>query len=100
LEWIHISVLSEEFLNDLLKYKNQNVAIAVLTRLLNDQIQALTRKNTTEARKFTGTLEQTINIYNSWKVPTQEILKELSEIAREIRRQSGGERIRDLPKQN
>lgn len=80
-----ISVLSEEFLNDLLKYKNQNVAIAAMTRLLNDQIRARTRKNTTEARKFSEMLEQTINRYNTRKVTTQEILKELSEIAREIR---------------
>ena len=80
-----ISVLSEEFLNDLLKYKHQNVAVAAITRLLQDQIRARTRKNTTEARKFSEMLEQTINRYNTRKVTTQEILKELAKIAREIR---------------
>ncbi len=56
-----------------------------MTRLLNDQIRARTRKNTTEARKFSEMLEQTINKYNNRKVTTQEILKELAQIAREIR---------------
>ena len=81
----NISVFSEEFLNDLLKYKNQNVAIAAMTRLLNDEIRARTRKNATEARKFSEMLENTINKYNTRKVTTQQILKELSDLAREIR---------------
>jgi len=62
-----ISVFSEEFLNDLLKYKHQNVGVAAMTRLLSDQIRARTRKNTTEARKFSEMLEQTINQYYNRK---------------------------------
>ncbi len=90
----NVSVFSEEFLNDLLKYKNQNVAIAALNRLLNDEIRARYRKNATEARKFSEMLENTINKYNSRKVTTQEILKELSKIAREIHEaQQRGEKL-------
>lgn len=81
----NVSVFSEEFLNDLLKYKNQNVAIAAINRLLNDEIRARTRKNATESRKFSEMLQNTINKYNNRKVTTQEILKELSDLAREIR---------------
>lgn len=80
----NISVFSEEFLNDLLAYKNQNVEIAAMTRLLNDEIRARSRKNTAEARKFSEMLENTVNKYNSRKVTTQEILIELSQIARQI----------------
>jgi type I restriction enzyme R subunit len=90
----NISVFSEEFLNDLLEYKNQNVAIAALNRLLNDEIRARSRKNATEARKFSEMLENTINKYNSRKVTTKEILEELIKISREIHEaQQRGEKL-------
>jgi type I restriction enzyme R subunit len=80
-----ISILSDEFLDDLQKMEYKNLAIEVLRKLLNDEIKTKMRKNVIQYRSFKEMLERTIAQYHNRALHSAEVIQRLVEIAREIR---------------
>ncbi|WP_295456174.1 type I restriction enzyme endonuclease domain-containing protein [uncultured Thiodictyon sp.] len=78
-----ISILSEEFLAELAQMKN--LALEALRRLLNDEIRSRTRTNVVETKRFSERLEEAIARYHTNAISTVAILRELIDIARDIR---------------
>ncbi len=80
-----ISILSDEFLQEMKELPQRNLAIELLRRLLDGEIRNRQRKNVVEARSFAEMLEQTIRRYQNRALDTVEIIEELLGIAWEFR---------------
>lgn len=80
-----ISILSDEFLNDVNKMPQQNVAVELLRKLLNDEIKVSARKNIVQSRSFAKMLERTIRSYQNRAIEVAEVVAELINIAKEMR---------------
>lgn len=80
-----ISILSDEFLEEVRGVPQKNLAVEMLEKLLNDQIKSRSRKNVVEARSFSTLLEQAVNQYRNRSLETAEVIQELIELARQMR---------------
>ncbi len=80
-----ISILSDEFLVEVQQLPQQNLALELLKKLLNDEIKTRMRKNVVQARSFTKMLEEAINKYQNRTIETAEVIEELIKLAREMR---------------
>ena len=81
-----ISILSEEFLADVRGMERKNLAVETLRKLLNGEITIRKQKNIVQARSFAEMLEATVKRYQNRAVATVEIIEELIELAREMRK--------------
>jgi type I restriction enzyme R subunit len=80
-----ISILSDEFLEELKGNERKNLALEVLRKLLNDSIKSRSRSNITQTKAFTERLENAVARYHSNAITTAEVLQELIELAKQIR---------------
>ena len=81
-----ISILSEEFLEEVKHLPQHNLALELLKKLINDEIRNLSRKNVVQARSFADMLEQSVRKYQNRAVETAEVIQELIRLAGELRK--------------
>lgn len=87
-----ISILSDQFLEDVRGLPYRNLALEVLQKLINDEIKTRSRQNLVQSRSFASMLEGTIKRYQNRSIETAQVITELIELAQEIRlAQSRGE---------
>ncbi|NLC23355.1 MAG: DUF3387 domain-containing protein, partial [Oxalobacter sp.] len=88
-----ISILSEEFLDEIQKMDRKNLAIEALRKLLNDGIRSRSKTNVVQTRAFSERLEDAIARYHANALTALEVLQELISLAKDIRaaRQQGEE---------
>jgi len=84
-----ISLLSEEFLQEIKEMKHQKLGIELLKKIINDEIRVRLNFNITEGKKLLDLLEATIKKYQNNLLTTAEIIEELLVIARQIREVDG-----------
>jgi len=84
-----ISLLSEEFLQDVKEMKNKNLSLELLRKILNDEIKVRLKFNLTEGKNLLEMLENSIKKYQNNLLTTAEIIEELLKIARQIREVDG-----------
>ena len=82
-----ISVLSEEFMLELRNMQHKNLAVEALKKLLNGEITAKTRSNVVKKEEFSTRLEQAIARYHNRSVDALQVIQELIEIAKDLRRE-------------
>jgi type I restriction enzyme R subunit len=80
-----ISILSEDFLNQIKEIKQKNYAVELLAKLLNDEIKVKMRKNPHRYKSLYERLKELIEKYNAKTLEASEIIEKLVEIARELR---------------
>ena len=80
-----VSILSDEFLEDVRDLPQRNLALEMLRKLLNDEIKTRARKNAVQARSFTMLLEDTIRRYQNRTIDAAEVINELIELAKDMR---------------
>ena len=80
-----ISILSDEFLEEVKALPQRNLALELLKKLINDEIKIRGRKNIVQARSFAEMLEQAVRKYQNRAIESAEIIRELIRIARELR---------------
>jgi len=80
-----ISVLSDEFLEEVRQMPQKNLAVEVLRRLLEGEIKSRRRKNVVRARSFAQLLEEAIRRYQNRMVEVSQIIEELIALAHEMR---------------
>lgn len=80
-----ISILSDEFLEEIKHMPQRNLALEVLKKLLNDEIKVRSRKNLVQSRSFAVMLEQTIRKYQNRTIDAAKVIIELIELAKEMR---------------
>lgn len=80
-----ISILSDEFLEEIRHMPQRNLALEVLRKLLNDEIKTRSRRNLVLSRSFAEMLEQTIRKYQNRTIDAAKVIMELIELAKEMR---------------
>ena len=89
-----ISLLSEEFLTEIRRMPQRNLAVELLSKLVRDEIKSTSRTNVTEARSFAQMLKEAITKYERRAVTTAQVIELLIQIARDMReRQKRGEQL-------
>lgn len=81
-----ISILSEEFLFEVQNMEHKNIALEVLKKLLNDEIKARVKKNLVQSRSLMAMLENSIKKYHNKVITAVEVIEELIELSKEIKR--------------
>jgi type I restriction enzyme R subunit len=84
-----ISLLSEEFLQDVKEMKHKNLGLELLKKILNDEIKVRLTFNITEGKNLLDMLEASIKKYQNNLLTTAEIIEELLTIARKVREVDG-----------
>ncbi|MBM4163497.1 MAG: DUF3387 domain-containing protein, partial [Lentisphaerae bacterium] len=85
LEKPDISILSDEFLADVRRLPQRNLALELLKKLINDEIKTRMRKNVVQARSFAEMLEQAVRKYQNRALEAAQVIDELIRIAKEMR---------------
>ena len=81
-----ISILSEEFLQEVKNMKHKNVALEVLKKLLNDEIKSRTKRNLVQSKSLMEILENSIKKYHNKILTAAEVIEELIKLAKEIQK--------------
>lgn len=85
LEKPEISILSDQFLEEVRGIPQKNLALEVLRKLLNDEIRARSRRNVVQSRQFSEMLESTIRRYQNRSIESAQVIQELINLAQEVR---------------
>ena len=80
-----LDILSDEFLLEVKNMEHANLAFELLKRLLNDEVKIRKRKNRVQGKKFSEMLAAAIKRYHNNQIDTAQVIKELSDIAREMK---------------
>ena len=89
-----ISILSEEFLAEVLGMSQRNLAVELLQKLLRGEVAARRRTNVIQARSFAEMLEQTLRRYQNRAIEASQVIEELVQLARDMRDASArGEKL-------
>ena len=80
-----ISVLSDEFLDEVKGMTRRNLAVDLLQKLIKGEISTRRRQNMIQARSFAGLLEETIRRYQNRAIEAAHVIEELVALAKEIR---------------
>lgn len=80
-----LGILSEEFLLEVANMKEKNLAFELLKKLLNEDVKIRKRNNMIQGKKFSEMLESIVKRYHNNQIDTAQVIKELSEMAREMR---------------
>lgn len=89
-----ISILSEQFLQEVRSMKYRNIALELLKKLPADEVRIRTRRNIAQSRTLMEMLYRAMNPYQNNLLSTAEVIDELIHIAKELR--SADERTKSL----
>ena len=80
-----ISILSDEFLDEVRRLPYKNVAVELLRKLLSDEIKVRHRQNVIQSRKFSEMLQTTLNSYHNRAITSLEVIQEMIDLAKDLR---------------
>ena len=80
-----ISILSDDFLQEVRQLPHRNLAVELLRKLLNDEINVRSKKNVVQAKSFAEMLEKSIRKYQNRMIEAAQVIEELIELAKEMR---------------
>jgi len=83
-----ISILSDEFLAEVSRLPQKNLAVELLRKLLNNEIKARGRRNVVKARLFSEMLESAIRKYQNRAIQTAQVIEELIGLAKQMREEA------------
>jgi type I restriction enzyme R subunit len=85
LEKPEISILSDQFLEEVKNLPYRNLAVELLERLLTGEIERREKRNVVQARSFREMLEEAIRRYQNRSIEAAQLILELIEMARHFR---------------
>ncbi len=80
-----LSVLSDDFLDEVRQLPQRNLAVEALQRLLKGELAARRKQNVVQSRSFAEMLEQTLLRYRNRTVEVAQVIEELISLACEMR---------------
>lgn len=80
-----ISILSDQFLDEVRRMERKNLALDALKKLLNGEIRSRSRSNLVEAKTFSQRLEEAVARYHSNAISTVEMIQELIALAKDLK---------------
>ena len=82
-----LSILSDEFLEEIRNLPQKNLALELMRRLLNGRIRYIAEKNVVQAKKFSEMLEASVIQYQKRSLETAEVIQALVDMARDMNEQ-------------
>lgn len=79
-----ISILSDEFLEEIRTMKRQNIALELLKKILNDELRGRGKKNAVQAKKFSDMLHAAIKRYQNNLLTAAQVIDELIKLAKDV----------------
>jgi len=80
-----ISILSDEFLQDVMKMPHKNLAVELLQRLIKDEVKSKFKTNVVKQRKFSDLLEKSLGRYANRAIEAAQVIEELIVMAKQFR---------------
>ncbi|MEM8530766.1 MAG: type I restriction endonuclease subunit R [Chloroflexota bacterium] len=80
-----ISILSDEFLEDVRQMPHKRLAVEFMNRVLKDELKESARTNVVQSRAFSDMLERSLRSYRNRAIATVQVVEELIDLARDIR---------------
>ncbi len=80
-----ISILSDDFLEEVKGMKQKNIALELLKKILNDEIKGRGKRNFIQSKKLSEMLENAIKKYQNNLITAAEVIEELINIAKDVR---------------
>ncbi|MCC7357027.1 type I restriction endonuclease subunit R [Candidatus Uhrbacteria bacterium] len=80
-----ISILSDEFLEEIKGMERKNLALELLKKILGDEIKTRTKKNFIQSKKLSEMLELAIKKYQNNLLTAAQVIEELIKLAEEIK---------------
>ncbi|HDR7385653.1 TPA: type I restriction endonuclease subunit R [Bacillus toyonensis] len=80
-----ISILSEEFLDEVRQIKHKNLAVEMLKKLLEGNLKTMEKRNLVKSEKFSEKLKKALNKYRNHAITNAEVIEELIRMANEIK---------------
>ena len=80
-----ISIMSEEFLSEVSKIPQKNLAVELLQRLIKDELRTRFRTNVVKQRRFSEMLTASLNRYTNRAIEAAQVIEELIAMARRFR---------------
>ena len=91
-----ISVLSDEFLQEVRKLPQKNLAVELLRRLINDEVRSKFSLNYVKQQKFSELLQQSLSRYSTRVIDAAQVIEELIAMAKQIKEDLNRARQFDL----
>lgn len=89
-----ISILSDDFLEEIRSMPQRNLAVELLQKLLRGEIKTRSRRNVVQARKFSEMIEASLRRYQNRAIETAQVIEELIALAKSLREAAGrGEKL-------
>ena len=79
-----ISILSEEYMEQVRMLKHKNIAAEMLRNLLEDNIKVFARKGVVKAQLFSEKMQRVLKRYNNRMITSAEVIEELLELSKEM----------------
>lgn len=80
-----ISILSDDFLEEIRDMQHRNIAFELLKKILNDEISTRKKKNYIQSKKLSEMLEGAIKRYQNNLMTASQVIEELIKLANEIK---------------
>lgn len=80
-----VSILSEDFLEEVREMKHKNLAVEMLRKLLEGNIKAMEKRNLVKSERFSEMLKKALNKYRNQAITNAEVIEELIKMANEMK---------------
>ncbi|MGB8698686.1 MAG: type I restriction endonuclease subunit R, partial [Thermosynechococcaceae cyanobacterium] len=80
----NLSIISDEFLEEVEGMEHQNLAVELLKKLLRDEIKAQRRTNIVRSRQLSEMLENALRRYKNQAIGVTEVLQELIGMGKDV----------------
>ncbi|MEA3349751.1 MAG: DUF3387 domain-containing protein, partial [Chloroflexota bacterium] len=89
-----VSILSDQFLDEIQRIEHKNLALELLRKLLNDEIKSRARTNMIQSRSFEQLLKDALRRYTNRTIDAAEVVLEVIQLAKDFR--EAGNRGEDM----
>ncbi|MCT4648467.1 MAG: type I restriction endonuclease subunit R [Carboxylicivirga sp.] len=90
----NIGILSDDFLDEVRRMKQKNFAVALLEKLLKDNIKHNAKGNLVQEKKYSDRLIESLRKYHNRQIETAQVIEELISMAKDF--QDDMQREKDL----
>ncbi|SCG82556.1 type I restriction enzyme, R subunit [Proteiniborus sp. DW1] len=81
-----VSILSEDFLNEVREMKHKNLAVEMLKKLLEGNIKAMEKRNLVKSERFSEKLKKALIKYRNQAITNAEVIEELIKMAHDMKK--------------
>jgi type I restriction enzyme R subunit len=83
-----LSILSDQFLAEVSKIPQKNLAVELLQRLLREEVQTRFKANVVKQKRFSEMLQASLNKYANRSIEAAQVIEELIAMAKQFRDES------------